>query len=203
MAIFGSKSNNAEKISDDETEVRSDYRAETNGLLATLATPQGEVVANVHNISTRGLMASSATPPRVGDRIDLKVDSLPWVHGQVRWVKDNRFGVLLFSALPVGAFRIADQGRGRRPRPPRYIVRIPAYIEGPGVARSATIQNVSHSGLALETGLPLNPGKALTVTIAGLPPMTGRVRWSRGSRCGILLEQPLDQDVLDQLIKTK
>src|SRR3546814_9104085 len=95
--------------------------------------------------------------------------------------------LLLFTALPVGAFRVADQGRGRQPRPSRHIVRIPARIEGPGVDRSATIQNISLSGMALEAGLPVNPGKMLTIHLEGLPPMEGRVRWSRGSRCGVLL----------------
>src|SRR3546814_1075391 len=94
-----------------------------------------------------------------------------------------------------------DQGRARQPPPPRHIVRNPARIEGPGVDRSATIQNISLSGMALEAGLPVNPGKMLTIHLEGLPPMEGRVRWSRGSRCGVLLASPLDQDVLDQLTK--
>src|SRR3546814_16012645 len=71
-----------------------------------------------------------------------------------------------------------DQGRGRQPRPPRHIVRIPARIEGPGVDRSATIQNISPSGMALEAGLPVNPGKMLTIHLEGLPPKEGRARKS-------------------------
>src|SRR3546814_20006643 len=99
----------------------------------------------------------------------VSLGSLPAVNGQVRWVKGSRFGVLLFTALPVGAFRVADQGRGRQPRPPRHIVRIPARIEGPGVDRSATIQNISLSGMALEAGLPVIPGKMLTIHLEGFP----------------------------------
>src|SRR3546814_11186300 len=88
-----------------------------------------------------------------------------------------------------------DQGRGRQPRPPRHIVRIPARIEGPGVDRSATIQNISLSGMALEAGLPVNPGKMLTLHLEGLPPMGGRVRRERGRRGGCLLRSRLDTEV--------
>ncbi len=148
-------------------------------------------------------MASAPNPPREGDRVVVTIDALPAVHGQIWWVKDARFGVLLFTALPVGAFRVADQGKGRRPRPPRFVVRIPVRIEAPGIARSAIIQNISHSGMSLETGLPVNPGKLLTVLIDGHAPMEGRVRWSRGARCGIMLATSIEKEVLDLLVQKK
>ena len=186
-----------------EAEFRSDYRAETNGLIATIVSAQGEVAATVHNLSTRGVMASAPNPPAEGEQVVVSIDGLPTVRGQIRWVKDNRFGVLLFTALPVGAFRVADQGRGRRPRPPRYVVRIPVRIEAPGIARSATVQNISQQGMALETGLPVNPGKLLTVLIDGHAPVEGRVRWSRGGRCGLMLTVGLGEDMLEELAQQK
>lgn len=203
--MFGNRArDNALSVGIDQgSETRADYRAETLGLVATVHSPQGEFTANILNLSTRGLMASASNPPLAGDRIEIRIDGVPAVHGQVRWVKDMRFGVLLFSALPVSAFRVADQGRGRRSRPPRHIVRIPVRIEAPGIVRSATIHNVSQSGVALETGLPISPGKLLTLFIEGLPPMEGRVRWSRGSRCGILLNTPLEPQVLEQLTQIR
>lgn len=186
-----------------EAEFRNDYRAETAGLSATIISSQGEIMVTVNNLSTRGLMASSPNPPVEGERVVVNIEGLPSVHGQIRWVKDNRFGVLLFTALPVGAFRVADQGRGRRPRPPRYVVRVPVRIEAPGIARSAMLQNISQQGMALETGLPVNPGKLLTVLIDGHTPVEGRVRWSRGSRCGLMLTVALPQDMLDALVQQK
>ena len=201
--MFGNRARNLAATKDEGQALdgRTDYRAETSGLAATITGSTGPITATIHNLSTRGLMASAPQPPKTGESVVVSLGSLPAVNGQVRWVKGSRFGVLLFTALPVGAFRVADQGRGRQPRPPRHIVRIPARIEGPGVDRSATIQNISLSGMALEAGLPVNPGKMLTIHLEGLPPMEGRVRWSRGSRCGVLLAVPLDQDVLDQLTK--
>lgn len=201
--MFGSRTRNPASTAEAGAgpEDRSDYRAETSGLMATVTGPAGPLVATVHNLSTRGLMASAPQPPQVGDRVIISIDALPAVHGQIRWVKDNRFGVLLFTALPVGAFRVADQGRGRRPRPPRHVVRIPVRIEAPGIARSATIQNLSHDGMALETGLPVNPGKLLVVLMDGHAPMEGRVRWSRGGRCGLLLTNAIEPEILDELIK--
>lgn len=188
---------------DQGRDARTDYRAETSGLVATIHAPQGELTANILNLSTRGLMASAPNPPQAGDQIEVRIDGMPAVHGQVRWVKDLRFGVLLFSALPIGAFRLADQKRGRRPRPPRHIVKIPVRIEAPGIVRSAIIHNISQSGLAVETGLPINPGKLLTFFIDGLPPVEGRVRWSRGSRCGILLNTMFQPEVLEQLAQRR
>src|SRR3546814_11086580 len=93
-------------------------------------------------------MASAPQPPKTGESVVVSLGSLPAVNGQVRWVKGSRFGVLLFTALPVGAFRVADQGRGRQPRPPRHIVRIPARIEGQigrASCRERVCQYVEHS----------------------------------------------------------
>lgn len=201
--MFGNRARDSVNETGPGPEDRSDYRAEMAGLTATISTSSGEIVANIHNLSTRGLMASAPQPPAVGDRVVVSMDSLPAVHGQIRWVKGARFGVLLSAALPIGAFRLADQGRGRRPRPPRHVVRITARIEAPGIGRSAMIQNISLNGMALETGLPVNPGKLLTIMVDGYPPMEGRVRWSRGSRCGVMLSEIIEPDALETLVQKK
>lgn len=201
--MFGNRTRNlaVEEVSKSDRDGRSDYRAETAGLHATITGAAGTTTVAIHNLSTRGLMGSAEVAPQEGESVIVRIDSLPPVHGQIRWVKGNRFGILLYSALPVSAFRLADQGRGRRPRPPRHVVRIAVAIEATGIDRSAIIQNVSSSGMALDTGLPVSPGKLLTVKIDGMQPLQGRVRWSRGSRCGLMLDEPLEQDVLERLIK--
>jgi len=168
-------------------------------LAAMLATTRGEFPVRIHNLSTRGLMASADLSLAVGEQVEIRIDTLPWTRGQIRWVRGDRFGILLLSTLPVSAFRLADQRQGRQPRPTRFNIRLPVRIEATGIARSAMVHNISLHGLSLETGLPIASGKALTIHIDGLAPMTGRVRWSVGSRCGVMLESPLDNEVLDRI----
>src|SRR3546814_2776432 len=111
-SVFGNRARNlsATKDAGQAVDGRTDYRAETSGLAATITGSTGPITATIHNLSTRGLMASAPQPPKTGESVVVSLGSLPAVNGQVRWVKGSRFGVLLFTALPVGAFRVADQG---------------------------------------------------------------------------------------------
>src|SRR3546814_3214122 len=103
-AVFGNRARNlsATKDAGQAVDGRTDYRAETSGLAATITGSTGPITATIHNLSTRGLMASAPQPPKTGESVVVSLGSLPAVNGQVRWVKGSRFGVLLFTALPVG-----------------------------------------------------------------------------------------------------
>ena len=60
---------------------------------ARLRGPNGECDACVLDISSRGLAASTTTPPARGEFVELLVGRSRLV-GQVRWTGQRRFGVL-------------------------------------------------------------------------------------------------------------
>src|SRR3546814_6363193 len=60
-AVFGNRARNlsATKDAGQAVDGRTDYRAETSGLAATITGSTGPITATIHNLSTRGLMASA------------------------------------------------------------------------------------------------------------------------------------------------
>src|SRR3546814_12647633 len=88
-AVFGNRARNlsATKDAGQAVDGRTDYRAETSGLAATITGSTGPITATIHNLSTRGLMASAPQPPKTGESVVVSLGSLPAVNGPVRWVR--------------------------------------------------------------------------------------------------------------------
>lgn len=61
------------------------------------------------DISTRGLLATTAQPPTRGEIVEIKVGNSSIV-GQVRWASDRRFGLALRERVSVAA--VAEGGNG-------------------------------------------------------------------------------------------
>ena len=75
---------------------------------ARLRGPNGECDACVLDISSRGLAASTTTPPARGEFVELLVGRSRLV-GQVRWTGQRRFGVSLSERVSVISV-IANEG---------------------------------------------------------------------------------------------
>lgn len=69
----------------------------------------------VRNISRRGLMLEASNPPACGTFVELRRGDSVLI-GQVRWVQDNRCGVLVQDRIDPSAFLAArDAPRSWRP----------------------------------------------------------------------------------------
>src|SRR3546814_2904702 len=70
-SVFGNRARNlsATKDAGQAVDGRTDYRAETSGLAATITGSTGPITATIHNLSTRGLMASAPQPPKTGESV--------------------------------------------------------------------------------------------------------------------------------------
>lgn len=56
----------------------------------------------VLDISQRGFMATTATPPKRGEFVEIVLGTT-WLVGQVRWASHHRFGIALQERIDVGA----------------------------------------------------------------------------------------------------
>lgn len=91
-------------------------------LRAVLRDGGPERIACVLDLSSRGLMATCATPPKRGAVVELCIGRHPLV-GQVQWTEDRRFGVKLQERIDVIAvigneagpatLRAAQKARGK------------------------------------------------------------------------------------------
>ena len=76
-----------------------------------------------------------------------------------------------------------------------------ARIEaGPGRAFSVTVHNVSAHGVMVEVDARFVPGRPVTVDMAGLGRVQGRVAWVRDGHAGIAFVDPLTLDQINAIL---
>ena len=82
----------------------------------------------------------------------------------------------------------------------RADVRLPATVDaGPGRIYPVIIHNVSAHGVMAELSVQLVPGRPVTVTMAGLDKVAGRIAWLRDGHIGIAFVEPLTVDQINAM----
>ncbi len=92
-------------------------------------------------------------------------------------------------------FAMTDDRRSRRTD-----LSAPAQIEaGPGRAFAVTIHNLSAHGVMVELDVRFIPGRPVTIEMAGLGRVQGRVAWVRDGHAGIAFVDPLTIDQINAI----
>jgi PilZ domain-containing protein len=145
----------------------------------------------IRNISAGGVMAHVYSCFDPGQRVTVELKASQPVTGRVVWVRGGNAGIQFDSAMDVAELlanpRVLDNGW--RPRTPRVeIDRVATLRIG---ARTAWVdaRDISQSGVKIETCTPPATGEEVVLTLEGLPPRHGVVRWQSGKLCGIAFNQ--------------
>jgi hypothetical protein len=153
--------------------------------------------AQIRNISTGGLTLAFASKPALfkGAHLLVRAPGFAPISGSVRWLRDKECGMIFNVALAEDVLndRSVLFDPGKRARPGRARVRLPATLRAPGLERRVTIQNISPGGALISSGLPLplQPGRGFMLDIDGILPIGGHVRWSQQGRCGVMFSKLL------------
>ena len=150
----------------------------------------------IRNISDGGMLIRVYSDIPVGSRVSIELKHGEAVWGTTLWTKRDLVGVSFDDPINMMSL-ITTPPNSLRPRMPRLEVGCTVWIrEGSVVHRSRTA-NISQGGLRVETpdGLPV--GAQVTVTLPGLPPEQGIVRWIVGEACGVTFNRLL---ALPQLV---
>ena len=67
----------------------------------------------------------------------------------------------------------------------------------------ANVINISQGGLCVRPQFPLEPGGEVVVTLPGLAPAAGVVKWQRDDCCGIRFNRPLILSTLVEWLKER
>jgi PilZ domain len=151
----------------------------------------------IRNISAGGMMIRAYSEIAPGTRLSIELKQGDPVSGIVQWVENGLTGVTFDSPIDVLAL-LAPSGVGPRPRLPRIEIDSTAWVrQDADVIRTKTI-NISQGGIRVESPKPLTVGADVVVTLPGLTPAAGVVKWSDGGAFGIGFNRAL---VLSELVR--
>jgi hypothetical protein len=167
-----------------EPERRLDARHLTLFRVGSIIIDQRRELCLVKNISAGGALirAYCSLEPDVRLAIELK-EQQP-VAGEVIWVRGSDAGITFDEPVDIVELLTANAD-GPRPRMPRVQVSCVGFVREGAILHRAVVQNISQGGISVETANPLSLAGDVTVSLPGLPPQDGVVRWSDSNRYGI------------------
>jgi hypothetical protein len=142
----------------------------------------------IRNISAGGMLIRAYSKIQAGTRLSIELKQGEAVSGFARWTKDECIGVSFDSPIDVLAL-ISNTNDAQRPRMPRIEVHCTAWIREDATVHRVTASNVSQGGIRVESSAELPVGADVVVTLNGLPPQAGVVRWKDQSSYGIIFNR--------------
>jgi len=144
-------------------------------------------VCSIRKISAGGAVLHVDQEVAPGERLELELMTGEQLDGVVAWRRGSEVG-LRFDE-PVDVFAIIAQDivsqPGERRRMPRVETTCPALLETAKGTELVTTRDISQGGAKIDVPFALVPEERVMITVDGLPPMPGLVRWSRHNVAGI------------------
>lgn len=138
----------------------------------------------VKNISAGGALIRAYCVLDIGQELTVEIKEGHPVSGRVSWIRGSDCGIEFHSPIDVIELLTADS-EGRRPRMPRIETSCIGFVREGAVVHRAQLLNISQGGICAQVPNALTVGGAVTVSLNGLPPQPGVVRWSSSGRYGI------------------
>ena len=149
----------------------------------------------IKNISAGGMLIRVYSRIKEGDRVSVELKQGEAVSGTARWTHDDCVGVSFDEPIDVIGL-ISHSSEGKRPRMPRVEVSCAAWMrEGAQVSR-VTAADISQGGVKIITPIDFTVGAQVVMTMIGLTPIAGVVRWRDGDCYGVTFNRPLSLSVL-------
>lgn len=150
----------------------------------------------IRNISAGGMMIRAYSPIQARTPISVELKQGDPVSGMVQWTEHDLAGVSFDTPIDVVAL-LAPPSEGPRPRLPRIEVDCTAWVrQEADVIRTRAI-NVSQGGIRVQTAAALAVGGDAVVTLPGLTPAAGVVKWNEDEAYGIAFNRAL---ILSELV---
>jgi len=157
----------------------------------------------IRNISSGGLMAHVYAPHAIGDRVEIELKSDERLVGEVIWVKDGHVGVRFDGAVEVSDILTHRPGvDGRKSRAPRLDVTCRARLKVGEDRYRVQIRDISQGGVKVEIDEALDADSDVLVSVDGLAPIKGVVRWWRDGVAGIAFLRSIPFDALTGWLET-
>jgi len=173
-----------------QPERRSDERYLTLLRVGALVAGGQRELCLIRNISAGGMMIRAYSPLPVGTAVSVELKQGDPVSGVVQWVENGLTGVTFDSPIDVVGLLTAS-GEGPRPRLPRIELDSTAWVRQDGDVLRTRLVNVSQGGVRIESSVELSVSGDIVVTLPGLTPAAGVVKWRDGDSYGIAFNRSL------------
>lgn len=143
----------------------------------------------IRNISAGGMMLRLFTPVDVGQPVGVELKNGVPIAGSVSWVKDGQVGVAFNRPIDVLEFLSSEEGP--RPRMPR--IETDAIIQVRQGASTSRLRacDISQGGVKVAASMELELNGDVVISLPGLAPQPGTVRWVAGGFAGLSFNRPL------------
>lgn len=144
-------------------------------------------VCSVRKLSAGGAIVQVDGPVALGDRLDLELMTGEQLGGTIAWWRGNEVGLRFDEPIDVFAVIAQDivSQPGERRRMPRVELVVQALLETAGGTELVTTRDISQGGAKLDVPFRLKLEDRVSITLDGLPPQPGVVRWSDDHVAGI------------------
>lgn len=149
----------------------------------------------IKNISDGGMLVRAYCPVPEGQRLSVELKQGEPIVGVARWVKDGFAGIEFDEPIDVLEL-LSLTADGPRPRMPRVEISCVGSIREGAIAHRCRAVNISQGGVKLETQAAIDVGARVTLSLFGLQPCDGSVRWRDGECYGITFNRVLPLPVL-------
>jgi hypothetical protein len=144
-------------------------------------------VCSIRKLSAGGAIVHVDGPVIPGERLELELMTGEQLGGTIAWQRGGEVA-LRFDA-PIDVFAVIAQDivsqPGERRRMPRVELVVQALLETAAGTELVTTRDISQGGAKLDVPFQLKVEERVLVTLDGLPPQQGVVRWSTEHVAGI------------------
>jgi hypothetical protein len=149
----------------------------------------------IRNISAGGMLIRAYSTIGEGSRVCIELKQGEPISGTARWTKDECVGVTFDQPIDVIAL-LASSEDGPRPRMPRVEVDRTVWVRADANVHRARAADISQGGVKVECRSELPVKADVVVSLPGLDPCPGVVRWRADSTYGITFNRVIPLAIL-------
>jgi hypothetical protein len=138
----------------------------------------------IRNVSSGGMMIRPYSPIPVGKPVSIELKQGAMVTGVAQWAEGDLVGISFDQPIDVVDLLAASAGESK-PRMPRIEIDFTTYVREDAVIHRTRAVNISQGGIRVRTEADLTIDAGVTISLAGLAPIGGTVKWQDADEYGL------------------
>jgi hypothetical protein len=163
--------------------------------VGTLTISDRRELCLIRNISAGGMLIRPYSSIEEGSRVTIELKQGEPIGGTARWTDDGCVGVTFDEPIDVIAL-LASSEDGPRPRMPRVAIDRTVWVRVDANVHRARAADISQGGIKIECRSELPVKADVVVSLPGLDPCAGVVRWGADGTYGITFNRVIPLPVL-------